>query len=129
MWKGGELVLSSLLSLGRKSAAAKSAAPKAPPPAPEPPPLLPEERNGNLTVLERDLNAAMACPAGRNQVFIRSVVTKHGTTPPRIALKCSLRRDIGQPVDVFLEHVRSVCCADPKECEAYRKFKDRFVQT
>ncbi len=122
-------MLSSLLSLGRKTAAPKQAPPKAPAAAPEPPPLLAEERNGNLTVLERDLNAAMACPAGRNQVFIRSIVTKYGTTPPRIALKCSLRRDIGQPPDVFLEHIRGVCCGDPTQCEAYRKFKDRFVQT
>lgn len=94
-----------------------------------PPPLAPEELKGNLSLLERELNEQMKCPAGKNQVFIRSLVTVNGPTPPRIALKCSLRRDIGQKPDVFLDHIRGVCCNDPNQCEAYRRFKDRLVPT
>jgi len=93
------------------------------------PPLLEEEKNANLTELERSLNAQMKCPAGKNQVFLRSLLTGNGTTQPRIALKCSLRRDIHLKPEVYYEHIRDVCCCDPKKCEAYRRFKDRFVQT
>lgn len=95
------------------------------------PPLTEEEMTGNLTEMERRLNAEMKCPAGKNQVFLRSLLTGRGTgtTPPRIALKCSFRRDIGQTPEVFYEHIRDVCCCDPEKCEAYRAFKDRFVQT
>ncbi len=93
------------------------------------PPRTPEEIGANLSELESRLNARMACPAGRNQVFIRSLVTRTGTTPPRIALKCSLRRDIGLKPDVFYEHIRDVCCSNPNQCPAFQKFQDRFVQT
>lgn len=93
------------------------------------PPLSAEESGANLTVLERDLNARMVCPAGKNQVFIRSLVVVGGTTPPRIALKCHLRRDIGLSAEVYYEHIRDVCCRDPGQCQAYNEFKDRFVQT
>ena len=93
------------------------------------PPLTPEEQTGNLSDLERDLNGRMVCPAGKNQVYIRSLLTGSGTTQPRIALKCSLRRDIGKSPEVFYEHIRDVCACDPEQCEAYCKFKDRFVET
>lgn len=93
------------------------------------PPLLPEETNGNLSEIERDLNRQMKCPAGKNQVYIRSLITTSGTTPPRIALKCHLRRDIGQTPDVFLQHIREKCCGAPDQCEAYVALKGRFVQT
>lgn len=93
------------------------------------PPLTAEEQAANLSELERSLNAQMVCPAGRNQVFIRSVLTGNGTTPPRIALRCGLRRDIGVKPEVFYEHIRDVCCKDPQQCPAYRRFKDRFVET
>ena len=91
--------------------------------------LLPEELTGNLSLLERQLNRDMQCTAGRNQVYIRSLLTGQSTTRPRIALKCPLRRDIGLTPEVFLEHIRAVCCSDPEQCEAWRAFKERHVVT
>jgi hypothetical protein len=93
------------------------------------PPISPQELNGNLSDLEREFNAQMKCHAGKNQVFIRSLLTATGTTQPRITLKCPLRRDIGLNPAVFYEYIRDVCCSDPEQCEAYRRFKDRFVPT
>jgi len=110
----------------------KKPEPKKPKPqadSPFGPPLTDEEQAGNLSVLERQLNEQMKCPAGKNQVYLRSVLTARGATPPRIALKCTYRRDIGLPKEVFFEHIRDVCCGDPEKCEAYRAFKKRFVQT
>ena len=93
------------------------------------PPLTEEEQQANLSELEKSLNAQMKCPAGRNHVFIRSLVTGNGTTQPRIALRCPYRKDIGLPAEVFYEHIRDVCCKDPNQCEAYRAFKHRRVPT
>lgn len=93
------------------------------------PALEPEEMTANLSTLERKLNGEMKCPAGRNQVFIRSIVTPTGTTRPRIALKCQLRRDIGMAPEVYFGEIRAMCCGDPTQCPAYRALKDRFVQT
>lgn len=93
------------------------------------PPITEEELKANLSELERRLNREMKCPAGMNQVFLRSLLTGGGTTRPRIALKCHLRRDIGQTPEVFYEHIRDVCCSNPESCEAYRRFKDRLVPT
>lgn len=93
------------------------------------PPLTAEEQKGNLSELEKKLNREMQCPAGKNQVFIRSLVGPKGTTQPRVALKCHLRKDAGLPAEVFYEHIRDVCCGNPEECPAYKKFKDRFVPT
>jgi hypothetical protein len=93
------------------------------------PPITPEEERANLSELEHKLNAEMKCQAGKNQVFIRSLLTGTGTTQPRVMLKCHLRRDIGLKPDVFYEHIRDVCCSDPEKCEAYRNFKERFVET
>lgn len=93
------------------------------------PPITPAESRANLSDLQRDLNRAMKCHAGRNQVFIGSLLTGTGTTRPRITLKCHLRKDIGLRPTVFYGHIRDVCCADPDKCEAYRQFGERFVQT
>lgn len=93
------------------------------------PPLVAEEQKGNLSEIEKRLNREMKCPAGKNQVFIRSLVSPTGTTQPRIALKCHLRKDAGMTAEVFYEHIRDVCCANPDGCPAYKKFKDRFVPT
>lgn len=117
--------------LGRKKQPPAKEQPKAPSRTQQAlgPPITDEELGANLSELERRLNREMKCPAGMNQVFIRSLVMAGGTSKPRIALKCHLRRDIGLPQEVFYEHIRDVCCANPESCEAYRKFKDRFVPT
>ncbi len=93
------------------------------------PPLTPEELTGNLSKLQNELHARMVCPAGRNQVYVRSLLTGTATTRPRIALKCSLRRVIGQTPEVFFEHFRDVCCNNPELCEAWRAMKERHVET
>ncbi len=93
------------------------------------PPLTAEELTANLTGLQQKLNRDMKCHAGKNQVFLRSLLTGHSTTRPRITLKCPLRRDIGETPEVFYEWIRDVCCTDPTQCEAYRAFKERFVET
>jgi len=93
------------------------------------PPLTPLELTGNLSDLQKQLNVEMQCPAGKNQVYVRSLLTGNSTTRPRISLKCALRRDIGQTPDVFYEHIRDVCCCDPELCEAWRAMKERFVPT
>ena len=95
------------------------------------PPLTTEELRGNLSELQDRLNADMKCHAGKGQVFIRSLLTGagKGTSQPRLILDCSLRRDIGQKPTVFYEYIRDVCCCDPQQCEAYRAFKERFVET
>lgn len=93
------------------------------------PPLTPEELTTNLSLLERQLNGEMKCTAGKNQVYIRSLVTGRSTTRPRIALKCPFRRDIGRSADVFYEYIRDVCCGEPEQCEAYLAFKERHVVT
>lgn len=93
------------------------------------PPLTADEMRNSLSVLERDLNGRMQCPAGKNQVFIRSVLLGRSTTKPRLALRCTLRKDAGMPADVFYEHIRDVCCTNPSACEAYRQFQARLVRT
>jgi hypothetical protein len=93
------------------------------------PPLAPDELTGNLSDIERKLNREMGCPAGRNQVYVRSLLTGRGTTRPRIALKCPLRRDIGLSPEVFYEHIRDTCCHNHEECEAWRAMQARRVAT
>lgn len=93
------------------------------------PPLTPDELTSNLSLLERKLNREMKCTAGKNQVYIRSLLTGRSTTPPRIALKCPLRRDIHLPAEVFYEQIRDLCCCDPNLCEAWQHFKARHVVT
>ncbi|MBU0637721.1 MAG: hypothetical protein KKB50_02560 [Planctomycetes bacterium] len=93
------------------------------------PPLTQDEVTANLTELENRLNREMKCHAGKNQVFLRSLLTGRSTTRPRITLKCPLRRDIGLKPEVFYEHIRDICCRDPEQCEAYRAFMERHVPT
>lgn len=93
------------------------------------PPITEEELKSNLSVLEKQLNREMKCVAGKNQVYLRSLLTGSGTTRPRIALKCHLRRDIGQTPEIFYEDIKSLCCGNPENCEAYRQFKQRHVKT
>ncbi|RJP32194.1 MAG: hypothetical protein C4547_14325 [Phycisphaerales bacterium] len=83
-----------------------------------------EESSQNLSVLETELNRKMVCFAGKNQVYIRSVILGGGrTSPPRIALKCALRKKYGQEPDVYYDYIRDICCADPSRCAAYREFQ------
>lgn len=89
------------------------------------PPLTDEELAGNLSVLQQKLERSMKCPAGKGQVYLRSLLTGKTTTKPRIALKCVMRKDIGLPKEVFFEHIRDVCCCNPDQCEAYQAFKKR----
>jgi hypothetical protein len=93
------------------------------------PPLTPEEQSVNLSQLEQRLNRTMKCTAGKNQVYIRSLLTGQSTTRPRIALKCPLRRDIGLTPEVFYEHIRDVCCGNHEECPAWQNFQARHVVT
>jgi hypothetical protein len=93
------------------------------------PPLTTDELTGNLSQIQNALNRDMKCPAGKNQVFIRSLLTGKSTTRPRIALKCPLRRDIGKTAEVFYEHIRDVCCGDHEQCEAWRAMQERRVPT
>lgn len=88
-----------------------------------PPPITDEELSSNLSVLESKLNRAMKCFAGRNQVYIQSIILGGRTTKPRIALKCGLRAEYGLSKDVYYEFVRDVCCCDPAKCEAIQKFQ------
>lgn len=106
-------------SVDRQIAAALAVAKEA---AAGPPPITPEELNTNLSVLENALNRRMHCTAGRNQVFIQSVVMGTTTTKPRICLRCPLRAEYGMPREVYYEFIRDVCCAEPLKCEAARRF-------
>lgn len=91
------------------------------------PPISAEESAANLTDLERTLNRKMVCVAGRNQVFIQSLILGGGrTSRPRIALKCPLRKQFGYKPDVYYEFIRDVCCADPSSCPAYQMFQQRM---
>lgn len=88
-----------------------------------PPPITSEEQAGNLSTLERQLNARMKCFAGRNQVYIQSRILGGATSKPRICLKCSLRGENGLSKDVYYEFIRDVCCVNPTKCEAMREFQ------
>jgi hypothetical protein len=90
------------------------------------PPVSEEELEANLTELETNLNRQMRCFAGKNLVYIRSVlVGQLRTTKPRISLKCPLRKENDQPPDVYYEYIRDVCCGDPTACAAYQAFRAR----
>jgi hypothetical protein len=93
------------------------------------PPITTEEQGANLTDLQEKFDREMKCHAGKSQVFIRSLLTGTNTTQPRIALRCHLRKDIDLKPEVFYEHIRDICCGDPEQCEAYRDFRERFVET
>jgi hypothetical protein len=93
------------------------------------PELTPEELSANLSELQARLNQEMKCPAGRNQVYVRSLLTGTSTTRPRIALKCPLRRAINLPPDVFYEHIRDICCGAFQTCQAWRAMQERYVPT
>jgi hypothetical protein len=92
-------------------------------------PLHPDELVGNLSKIERDINRAMKCPAGKNQVYIRYLLRPQGTTRPRIALKCPHKAAIGEDSVVFYEHIKDFCTTHKQsDCPAWQNFlksKDR----
>jgi len=88
-----------------------------------PPPISEEELNSNLSVLETELNKRMKCFAGKNQVYIQSMILGGATSKPRICLKCSLRSEFGLNREVYYEFIRDVCCGDPSRCEAVQLFE------
>lgn len=90
------------------------------------PPITDEEQRTNISELEKDLNRKMVCFAGRNQVYIQSLIEGVGrTSKPRVALKCPLRKQFGHPPDVYYEYIRDFCCGDPTACAAYQEFQAR----
>jgi len=93
----------------------------------KPPPITDEELNSNLSMLERKLNKEMKCFAGRNQVYIQSMVLGGRTSKPRICLKCTLRAEYGLNREVYYEFIRDVCCRNPDECEAVKQFKENAM--
>lgn len=90
------------------------------------PPLTEIERTSSLTVLENQLNSTMKCPVGRNQVYIRSLLTGNGTTQPRIAMNCKQREKIGLDPHIFFEHIQETCCGDHEVCPAWQNAKRGF---
>ena len=92
----------------------------------EQPPVTQEELEANLTELEAGMNRRMQCFAGKNLVYLQSFVLGGGrTSKPRIALKCPLRQQYGQPPNVYYEYVRDICCSNPSACTAHQQFKER----
>ena len=92
------------------------------------PPISEEESAANLTELERDLNRKMVCVAGKNLVYLQSFILGDGQkSKPRIALKCPLRKEYGDPPNVYYEYIRDVCCKDPSVCAAYQKWRENLV--
>jgi len=90
------------------------------------PPITEEEHKTNISELEKTLNRRMVCVAGKNQVYIQSLILGMGhTSKPRVALKCPLRKQFGHPPDVYYEYIRDMCCGDPTACPAYQKFQER----
>ncbi|MCH7700100.1 MAG: hypothetical protein IID37_00300 [Planctomycetes bacterium] len=90
------------------------------------PPITEEELQSNISEVESTFNRQMKCFAGKNQVYLQALI--HGynrTTRPRISLKCNLRRQYGQPPNVYYEYIRDVCCDDPGACPAYQEFRAR----
>ena len=90
------------------------------------PPITREERDANISELEKDLNRHMVCIAGKNQVYIQALIEGMGrTSKPRVALKCQLRKQFGHPPDVYYEYIRDMCCGDPTACPAFQEFQER----
>jgi len=90
------------------------------------PPLTSEEQRANITQLAKELNGRMKCPAGLRQVFLQSFITSAGTkTTPRVCLRCKVRAEFGMRPHVYYEHIRDICCGDPRRCEAFRLLQKR----
>ena len=90
-----------------------------------PMPITKHERKANLSQLENDLNRQMKCFAGKNLVFLQSMILGLQKTKPRICLKCPLRREFGLTERVYYEYIRDICVGDPDLCPAVQKFQAR----
>ena len=91
-----------------------------------PPPITETEQKSNLTTLQQQLHRQMQCFAGKNQVYLQSILGDDGgKTRPRIALKCSLRTDYNMDRHVYYEYIDDVCCGDPTQCPAYQMFLEK----
>lgn len=90
------------------------------------PPVTQEEQLKSLPELEQELKDAMVCPAGRGYVYIRTVLTKAGKTPPRVALKCKLREELHTDPHVFYTEIKQLCCGEHGKCPAWQKLGPGF---
>ncbi len=91
-----------------------------------PPPVTELEQKANVTVLQQQLHARMKCFAGKNKVYLRSVILENGEkTRPRIALKCPLRAEYGMRRHRYFEYIRDVCCNAPSKCRAFQTFLEQ----
>ena len=90
----------------------------------EPPPITKKELASNLSMLETRLNRKMKCVAGKNQVFLRSLLSGGQRAKPRICLKCPLRAEFGMNREVYFEFIRDVCCTKPSQCRALKRFQE-----
>ena len=93
--------------------------------ATDPPPLTAyEQRTRNLSALAKRLNQRVQCGAGKRRVLVQSFITGHNRkTPPRVALRCPLRTELGLQPYVYCEHIRDVCCAAPQKCVVLRAYQ------
>lgn len=88
-------------------------------------PITSAEDNGNLSDIERTFNRQMRCFAGKNLVFLQSMITGVHRTQPRICLKCPLRREFGMTERIYHDYIRDVCIGDHESCPAVQKFQAR----
>jgi DNA-binding NtrC family response regulator len=98
-------------------------------PSTQPPAITKQELTANLSLLETRLNQKMKCFAGKNQVFIRSLISGGKRAKPRICLKCPLRAEYGLNREVYFEFIRDVCCCKPGQCEAVQTFQAKRRMT
>jgi hypothetical protein len=79
----------------------------------------------SLLQLQQKLNAAMQCPAGKNQVYVLSQLKSNGRITkiaPQVCLDCKCRGYLGWRKRIDAEFIQKVCCGDPKRgCEAYQR--------
>ena len=96
----------------------------------ETPPVTEFEEKSNLTMLQQELHRKMKCFAGKNKVYLQSIIGDDGKkSRPRLAIKCHLRAEFKMGRHVYYEYIRDVCCGDPAQCFAFRKFLQNNPQS
>jgi len=94
------------------------------------PPVTEIEADSNLTRLQQDLHRKMQCFAGKNKVYLQSIIGEDGRkSRPRIAIKCHLRAEFKMDQHVYYEYIDDVCCGDPSGCPAFRQFLQNNPQS